>query len=254
MVHAPRSSLLTAASFTTRVLRKAGAATTPGRYARSWSSLPGSRLGGEGNRRVEQRHPRTVAALYERAWRLRCSHFSGKPEDAFACLSSRPRTYIRSASSRLAGDGGSTYIAAEAASRRSSWKRGPAGGWDQVGGRVSSRRETERRRTCCARRPPDRSSPHRLDLILRTHYSVPLLVDRLYKRGRQPGSPRPRAGSSNPSLSSGESVANSVFAKARRRAPPSPCRCPNLGRSTSPLNKPLHAGRTPGRSQNVLFE
>ena len=131
---------------------------------------------------------------------------------------------------------------------------GPAGGWDQVGGRVSSRRETERRRTCCARRPPDRSSPHRLDLILRTHYSVPLLVDRLYKRGRQPGSPRPRAGSSNPSLSSGESVANSVFAKARRRAPPSPCRCPNLGRSTSPLNKPLHAGRTPGRSQNVLFE
>jgi hypothetical protein len=50
------------------VLRKAEAATTPGRYARSWSSLPGSRLGGEGNRRVEQHRPRTVGALYKRAW------------------------------------------------------------------------------------------------------------------------------------------------------------------------------------------
>ena len=35
-----------------------------------------------------------------------------------------------------------------------------------------------------------------------------------HKRGRQPGSPRPRTGSSNPSLSSGESVANSICAKA----------------------------------------
>ena len=61
-VHRPQHS------FTTRVLRKAEAATTRGRYARSWSSLPGSRLGGEGNRRVEQHRPRSLGALYKRAW------------------------------------------------------------------------------------------------------------------------------------------------------------------------------------------
>jgi len=43
-----------------------------------------------------------------------------------------------------------------------------------------------------------------------------------HKRGRQPGSPRPRTGSSNPSLSSEESVANSIWAKAASpvRSPP----------------------------------